>query len=119
MGTKKYTSFEDLEVWKKARELVKFVYSFSKGIPNRSFQDQLQRAAISVMNNIAEGHEGGSPKTLVRYLKIAKGSCGEVRSMLYAGSDLRYLSFGKQREGLERAAELSRMLAGFIKNVAK
>lgn len=115
----KATKFEGLEVWKKSRILVKTVFLFSKSIKDRNFTDQIERAALSVMNNIAEGHESGSRKAFARYLKIAKGSCGEVRSLFYAGYNLKYITFGKHREGLALAEELSRMLAGFISSVSK
>jgi four helix bundle protein len=84
--------FEELRVWQDSRLLVKDIYSFTKDLKDFGFRDQLQRACISIMNNIAEGSESGSDPLFIRYLKIAKASCGEVRSMLYLCEDLQYCS---------------------------
>ncbi len=87
--------FEDLRVWQNARVLVVEVYrAFGRGTAgwrDLGFRDQIQRASLSIMNNIAEGFERGSDADFARFLHVAKGSCGEVRSMLYAAEDLRYL----------------------------
>jgi four helix bundle protein len=109
--------FEKLVVWQKSRELVKYVFSVTKGLSDRDFKSQLQRATLSIMNNIAEGHESGSAKSFGRYLKIAKGSSGEVRSLFYAGLDLKYISFGRHREGLERSSEISKMISGLVRSL--
>lgn len=90
----KANSFEELWIWQQARALVRQVYSdFCAGTPGGrdfGFRDQIQRAAISIMNNIAEGFERESDAEFARFLEIAKGSCGEVRSMYYAAEDLGY-----------------------------
>ena len=87
--------FEDLWIWQQARELVKNVYkdfsSGSNGFRDYGFKDQIQRAGVSVMNNIAEGFERKTNTEFARYLDIAKGSCGEVRSMYYTAEDLDYV----------------------------
>ncbi|BCB96153.1 hypothetical protein JZK55_10750 [Dissulfurispira thermophila] len=80
-----YKRFEDLPVWQEAIELAKQVYSFTKipvfrGYP--SLKDQIERASLSVSNNIAEGFERGTTKELLTFLYIARGSAGEVRSVL-------------------------------------
>ena len=81
----KYSRFEDLPVWIDAIELAVQVYHFN-GQPNfkgrYSLKDQIERAAVSVSNNIAEGFERGTTQELLTFLYIARGSCGEVRSML-------------------------------------
>lgn len=71
-----------MEVWQASRKLVRTVYEIFSSIHDFSFRDQITRASLSIMNNIAEGHERDSKKEFARFLKIAKGSCGEVRSML-------------------------------------
>ncbi len=109
--------FEKLLVWQKSRELVKFIFQLTKGLSDRDFKSQLQRATLSIMNNIAEGHESGSAKSFLRYLKIAKGSSGEVRSMCYAGLDLKYISTVNYREGLDRSSEISRMISGLMRSL--
>ena len=91
----KIQRFEDLEAWQIARELTNKIYSISRKESIRrdyGFVDQIRRAAISIMNNIAEGFERGSNKDFVRFLFIARGSAGEVRSMLYVGLDQGYLA---------------------------
>lgn len=82
--------FEELRIWQESRLLVKEIYQLTNSLKDYGFKDQLQRAAISIMNNIAEGSESGSDKLFVRYLNIAQGSCSEVKSMLYVCEDLKY-----------------------------
>jgi four helix bundle protein len=80
-----YQRFEDLPVWQKAAELYELVDDFLENAPPRmrhSFRDQLERATLSVSNNIAEGFERGTTKELLQFVYIARGSAGEVRSML-------------------------------------
>jgi len=78
--------FEDLEVWKEARRLTNEIYGatrndgFSKDF---GLRDQIQRAAVSIMSNIAEGFERGGNQEFIQFLYIAKGSCGEVRAQLH------------------------------------
>ena len=80
--------FEELNIWKEAKELTLEVYKIFKDCKDYGFKDQIQRAAVSIMNNIAEGSESGSDAKFINFLNIAKGSCGEVRSMLYLCSSL-------------------------------
>ena len=80
--------FEELRVWKDARLLVKDIYTITEPLKDWSFKDQIRRAAVSVMNNIAEGSESGTDANFVKFLNIATGSCAEVRSMLYLMEDL-------------------------------
>ena len=80
--------FEDLRVWQDARKMVIAIYDTTEELNDWGFKDQIRRAAISVMNNIAEGSESGSDANFIKFLHIAKGSCGEVRSMLYLLCDI-------------------------------
>ena len=76
-------AFEELRIWQDAQEIALRIYSLFKGNTDYGFRDQIQRAAVSISNNIAEGSEYNSDRAMIRYLKIAKGSCSEVASMLY------------------------------------
>src|SRR6187402_2120947 len=87
--------FEDLLAWQKARELNKEVYRITTSkafVQDRDLRSQIRRASISVMSNIAEGFERLNPREFHHFLVIAKGSCGEVRSQLYAALDANYIS---------------------------
>jgi len=87
-------NFEDLEIWKEARRLTQEIYQltrearFSKDF---GLRDQIRRAAISIMSNIAEGFERGGNQEFIQFLYVAKGSCGEVRSQLYVALDQEYV----------------------------
>jgi len=83
-------TFEDLRVWQNARNLVNSIYDLMDENKNYGFRDQIQRAAVSIMNNIAEGFESGSDAKYMNFLNIAKGSCSEVRSMLYVCLDRKF-----------------------------
>jgi four helix bundle protein len=85
-------SFEDLKVWQASRTLTNEVYSAMRDCKDYAFRDQIQRAATSVMNNIAEGFERRTKKDFAHFLDLAKGSAGEVRSMLYLGEDRNYVA---------------------------
>jgi len=117
------TNFEDLTIWQDARQLLKEIYSIFmiKGLAQRDygFRDQLQRAALSVMNNIAEGFERSSKADFARFLDIAKGSCGEVRSMLYVASDLGYIQKDKSLGLISQFQILSKQIAALSKTLRK
>lgn len=78
---------ENMRIWQDTRLFVNQIYRMMEHTKDYGFRDQIQRAAISIMNNIAEGSESGSDEMYVRYLNIAKGSCSEVKSMLYLCED--------------------------------
>jgi four helix bundle protein len=113
----KIECFEDIEAWQTSRELVKTVYDLTRTAEfSRDFglRDQIQRASVSVMSNIAEGFERGSNKEFVQFLYIAKGSVGEVRSQLYAALDIGYVNQPVFEAASEKARLLSRKIASFI-----
>jgi len=87
----KIEKFEDILAWQKAKILTLKIYSLLKGLKDLAFRDQICRASVSIMNNIAEGFERKSDKEFIHFLFIAKGSCGEVRSMLYLAIGLNYI----------------------------
>ena len=84
--------FEDLHCWKKGRELTREVYKALRDCKDYGFKDQIQRASVSVMSNIAECFESGTRQEFLNYPYIAKGSAGEVRAQLYAAYDIGYLN---------------------------
>lgn len=108
-------SFEEIIAWQKAKVLTKDVYIITRTINDRGYISQLQRAAVSIMNNIAEGYERRSNKEFRQFLYIAKGSCGETRSMIILGSDIGYIKKDKADELINLSKEISKILSGFIK----
>ena len=98
-------NFEELRVWQDSRLLVKNIYHLNSDCKDYGFKDQIQRASISIMNNIAEGSESGTDALFIRYLNTAKASCSEVRSMLYAGEYLTYYSFENATELRNKARQ--------------
>ena len=95
MSVGKVESFEDLIAWQKARELTRQIYSLTnKGLFSKDFglRDQIRRAAVSVMSNIAEGFDRGGRAEFHQFVVIAKGSCAEVRSQLYVARDAEYIN---------------------------
>ncbi|MDI6778019.1 MAG: four helix bundle protein [Patescibacteria group bacterium] len=113
----KIESFEDILAWQESRELVLGIYKFFRNCRDYAFRDQIQRAAVSVMNNIAEGYERKGNKEFSKFLYIAKGSCAEVRSMLYVAHDLKYISKEDFSQHFEKTLKISRMLSNFIKRL--
>ena len=109
--------FEDLICWQKAKEISLMIYRLFKNNCDFSFKDQIQRAAVSIQNNIAEGFGRGTDKELRQFLYIAKGSCGEVRSMLYLARDLKYVSEKDFDTLYDFTMDVSRLIAGFIKKL--
>ena len=120
MDKKKIESFEDLIVWQKGIQLVKQIYIISNdGKLSKDFglRDQLRRAAVSIPTNIAEGFERRSRKEYLNFLNIAKGSAGEVRSLLRVAVEVGYLEQATYVQLYDRAIELSRMLASQIQSI--
>jgi four helix bundle protein len=113
----KFDRFEDIVAWQKAKKLSVGIYSSLKFCKDFGFKDQVQRAAISVMNNIAEGFERKGDKEFQRFLFIAKGSCGEVRSMIYLCFEFGYMTKEKCREYYDLSLEISKILSGLIKTL--
>lgn len=111
------TRFEEIISWQKGKELTRLVYREFSGSRDFGFRDQIQRATVSIMNNIAEGFERKGNKEFRNFLFIAKGSCAEVRSMLHLAYDLHYVSKSSYENLLLKAEEISRLLSGFIKTL--
>ena len=110
--------FEELEVWQAAKAVVVEAYRLSRSgtlAKDYGFKDQFQRAAISVMSNIAEGFERGGNREFIQFLYIAKGSAGEVRSLAQIGTELGYLTESEKTDFMEKLSSVGRQLGGFIK----
>lgn len=109
--------FEDLKVWQKAREINLQIYklsnnsSFSKDF---GFKDQMRRASVSVLSNIAEGFERNGNKEFGQFLSIAKASAAEVRAQLYVAKDLEYISEEEFNQAINKMLEISRMISGLL-----
>ncbi len=118
----KLDRFEDLDVWKVARELVNAIYAMAREsdiAKDYGFRDQIQRAAISIMNNVAEGFERGSNRDFCKFLFIARGSSGEVRSMLYLALDQRYITQKQFDKIYELCVREAQLCWGLIKHLQK
>ncbi len=111
--------FEDIIAWQKAKGLTIDVYKQFNSCRDYGFRDQVQRASVSIMNNIAEGFERRGDKEFKHFLFIAKGSCGEVRSMLYLALEFGYLSKDDFNRFYNLSLEISKLLSGFIKALDK
>ena len=111
------TRFEDIDAWQKARELTKRIYaatlqpSFARDF---GLRDQIQRASVSIVSNIAEGFDRDGNAEFVQFLSLAKGSSGEVKAQLYVALDLNYITSKEFEVLFALAAETSRMIAGFM-----
>lgn len=110
-------SFEEVIAWQKSRELTKQVYKAFTHCKDYSFKNQMERASVSIMNNIAEGFERQTNKEFRNFLFIAKGSSGEVRSMSILAQDLKYITKEDQQIIYTQAQEISRILSGLIKTL--
>ncbi|MBK9747271.1 MAG: four helix bundle protein [Chloroflexi bacterium] len=114
--------FEDLIAWQKARQLTKAIYEMTR--EERFARDfglagQIQRAAVSIMSNVAEGYERGNPGDFYRFLCIAKASCAEVRSQLYVAFDIGYLTKAQFDLLMKQAEEVGRVIGGLRASVER
>jgi four helix bundle protein len=116
------SKFEELITWQKSRELVTAIYKVTNGKEfSRDFglRDQIQRAAVSIMSNIAEGFERAGRAEFHQFLVIAKGSCAEVRSQLYVALDIGYISKTEFDSILAMAVETGRIIGGLRASLKK
>lgn len=111
----KFERFEDIVAWLKNKELSVLVYQTFKPCKDFGFKDQIQRASVSVMNNIAEGFERSSNIEFKHFLFIAKGSAGEVRSMSILALELGYINTKSFDDIFTKSEEISKILSGLIK----
>ncbi|MBN1393608.1 MAG: four helix bundle protein [Pirellulales bacterium] len=115
MTEKAARSFEELHIYQRARELTNDIYSLTREgafARDRGLVDQIRRAAVSIMSNIAEGFERGETTEFIQFLYVAKGSCGEVRAQLSIACDQSYI----RAEDHARLHDLARRTSGMISN---
>jgi four helix bundle protein len=108
-------NFEDLEIWKIARELVNEIYSDFRTCRDFAFRDQVQRAGISIMNNICEGFCRSGTLEFKQFLKISKGSTGEVKNLYYIAEDQSYVTIETALDRRNKAQRLINSIGNFIK----
>ncbi len=110
-------AFERLEVWKRGCRLCAQLYKALESCRVFGFKDQVGRAALSIPSNIAEGYERNSSREFIRFLKIAKGSCGELRTQLYISIEGGFLEKPLALQFIDETIEISKMLQGLIKKI--
>jgi four helix bundle protein len=112
-------AFEKLDVWKRSCRLAVTLYQQLRDSREWGFRDQITRAALSIPSNIAEGYERNSRKEYLQFLRVAKGSCGEVRTQLYIGQRAGLLESDLCEELIRESGEISKMLGGLISTLSK
>jgi len=112
-------AFEKLDVWKRSCRLAVTLYQELRDSKEWGFRDQITRSALSVPSNIAEGYERNSRKEYLQFLRIAKGSCGELRTQLYIGARTGMLDPELSEELIRESCEISKMLGGLISTLRK
>ena len=115
-------SFEELGVWKNGKKFTVLIYKVTNSktfSSDFSFRDQLRRASVSIISNIAEGFERNGNKEFIRFLKIAKGSAGEIRAQLYIAFELDYISNSEFKELYEEINLISKQLSALITYLRK
>jgi four helix bundle protein len=115
-------SFEELDVWKNGKKFTVLIYKVTNSktfSSDFSLRDQLRRASVSIISNIAEGFERNGNKEFIRFLKIAKGSAGEIRAQLYIAFELDYISNSEFKELYEEINLISKQLSSLITYLRK
>lgn len=115
----KISKFEDIIAWQKARQLNVLLYKHLRTNHDYYFKDQILRASLSIMNNIAEGFGRKSEKEFVHFLSIAIGSCNEVRSMLYIGLDFNHFNSQTFSQLFNLATETGCVINGLSRSITK
>ena len=115
-----FERFEEISAWKQGRELVNAVYHLSHDasyVKDFGFRDQIQRAAVSICSNIAEGFERRGNREFIKFLWIAKGSAAEVASQLYHAKDLGYITDEKFKELYDNAKKIGATIYRLISSI--
>ena len=111
------STFEDLKVWQRSCDQAVKVCKTVENWRNFALKDQLQRSAISVPSNIAEGHERDSAGDFIRFLRIAKGSNGELRTQIYISQKLGLINESSAKDFVGESKEIAAMLQGLVRSV--
>jgi four helix bundle protein len=116
-------NFEDLEGWKRSCQLAVDIYTSLHTSKDYGLRDQMQRSAVSIASNIAEGAERASTLEYIRFLRIAKGSCAELRTQIYINQKIRTQTkqepLANVQHLIKESKEISSMLQGLIKSIQK
>ena len=113
-----YRSFEDLEVWQRACRLSVEIFKTFQSCKYSNLTGQIERSGLSVPSNIAEGAERGGSKEFSQFLKIAKGSAGELRTQLYIAKKLKAIPADAAARMIEESSQISAMIEGLRKSIA-
>jgi four helix bundle protein len=114
----KFDRFEEIKVWQESRILTKLIYQHTQShtfCKDFGLKDQIQRAAVSVQTNIAEGFERNNNREFIRFLMYSKASCAEVRSLLYVAFDIGYLNEMEFKSLYDKSINIITQLSNFIK----
>jgi four helix bundle protein len=112
-----FKRFEEIESWKKSRELTNLVYQVSRKpafARDYNLKDQIRRASVSIMSNIAEGHDRGGTAEFIQFLATAKASAAEVRCQLYVAADQGYIDEQEFAELTILTTQTAKMISGLI-----
>lgn len=112
-----WDKFEDIIAWQKGQDLAEVVYKHFGKINDYSFKDQICRASVSISNNIAEGFDYGQPKTFAKYLRIALGSCAEVRSMVYLAKRLKFINEEQKIYLINLTITITKLIKGILRSL--
>ncbi len=112
-----FTRFEEIKAWQKSMALANDLYTLLENSKDYGFNDQIQRAAVSIMNNIAEGFERNNNREFYHFLRIAKASCAEVRSMLYLAQIRQKISDENCQKLFQEAENISKMISSLMKTL--
>ena len=110
---------ENMRIWQEARIFTNDIYRMMSSCKDYGFRDQIQRAAVSIMNNIAEGFESGSDAKFIYFLNIAKGSCSEVKSMLYLCEDFHFCTSDERESLVNKLLSLTSGIFNLIQYLKK
>jgi four helix bundle protein len=114
MENRKIEKFEDIDAWKEGMQLAIDLYKRLSNCKDYGFRDQIQRSAVSIPSNIAEGYDRESNKEYIRFLYISRGSCAELRTQLFIARELKYISKTDADEFIEKTRKISAMLYKLI-----